>query len=185
MVLWVAGCAAYQPPFTWVHDLPATAAAGTVIQARDTIVIEVVEQPTLSGEFIVRDDGYYLQPMAGSIRVAGMTASQAAAGVTDRLKKLVVEPRVSVFVSKPAPIKISVVGEVKTPGAYEMTRDRTVVAALAAAGWVSEFAHADRIYVLRGDDAQSRVRFKLKDLTAPEPHSAQFRLRDGDVVLVE
>jgi polysaccharide export outer membrane protein len=185
-VLLLAGaCAGHQAPYVWVQDLPASSGSDPVIQPRDTIVVEVAEQPTMSGEFSVRDDGHYLQPMAGSIRVAGLTPIQAGGVVAASLKRMVVDPRVSVYLLKPAPIRVSVVGEVKAPGSYEMTRDRSVTAALAAAGWVSDFAHADRIYVVRGDDQQSRVRFRLKDLTAPEPRSAQFRLRDGDVVLVE
>lgn len=185
VLLVASGCAGHQPPYVWVQDLTAASGSDPVIQPRDTIVVEVAEQPTMSGEFNVREDGHYLQPMAGSIRVAGLTPIQAGSVVAASLKRMVVDPRVSVFLLKPAPIRVSVVGEVKAPGSYEMTRERGVTAALAAAGWVSDFAHADRIYVLRGDDQQPRVRFRLKDLTAPEPHSAQFRLRDGDVILVE
>jgi polysaccharide export outer membrane protein len=81
---------------------------------------------------------------------------------------------------------VNVVGEVKTPGVYELARDRTVMAALAAAGWLTDFASKDRIFVIRtGGEQEQRIRFRARELTAPDPHSSTFRLRDGDVVVVE
>lgn len=179
-----SGCA-HDGRFTWVEDLPLQDSAGqTVVHPRDTILVEVEKQPTLSGEFMVRDDGHYTQPMVGSIDVAGQTSRQAAATVAKALKSIVVEPAVSVWVTKLHPIRVSVVGEVRTPGTFELNRDRGLLAALALAGWITEFAHADRIFVVRSG-ANERIRFRVRDITAAEPHAAQFQLSDADVVVVE
>jgi polysaccharide export outer membrane protein len=178
------GCA-HEGHFVWAQDLPAPNAAGqTVISPRDTILVEVERQPTLSGEFVVRDDGHYTQPMVGSIAVGGQTPSQVADAVSICLRSVVVSPRVSVWLTKVHPIRVSVVGEVKTPGTYELIRDRNLLAALAQAGWLTEFAHDDRIFVLRPHTTE-RVRFRLRDITTAEPHTAQFQLSDTDVVDVE
>ena len=178
------GCA-HDGRYAWVQDLPLQDLAGQpLVHPRDTILVEVEKQPTLSGEFMVRDDGHYTQPMVGSIAVAGKTSGQVATVVASALKTIVVTPAVSVWVAKVRPIRVSVVGEVRTPGTYELTRDRSVLAALAQSGWLTEFAHSDRIFVVRSGGAE-RVRFRVRDITAAEPHAAQFQLSDADVVVVE
>ena len=97
-----------------------------------------------------------------------------------------VTPEVSVSITKLAAIRVNVVGEVKTPGSYELTRGRGLIPALAAAGWLTEFADRDRIFVLRSEPGGSqRIRFRARELTAAEPHASGFRLQDGDVVVVD
>jgi polysaccharide export outer membrane protein len=180
----VLGCA-HNGSYVWVEDLPAkNRNSEPVIHPRDTLLVEVQKQPTLSGEFVVRDDGHYSQPMVGSIRVADQTPSQAAAAISVALRDIVVAPVVSVWISKTTSIRVSVVGEVKTPGTYELTRDRGLLPALALAGWLTEFAHSDRVFVVRVR-TNERIRFRVLDITTAEPRATQFQLADGDVVVVE
>ena len=179
------GCAT-ERPFIWSQDLPPAKVENSgVIQPRDTIVVHVRDQPAMTGEFIVRDDGGYLQPMLGNVIVDKRTPADVAAELQTRLGTLIVKPQVTFSIARGAPVRVSVVGEVKTPGAYELSRDRTVTAALAAAGWLTDFAGKDRIFVVRSGDNQTRIRFRSTELTAPDPHSYRFHLCDGDVVVVE
>jgi polysaccharide export outer membrane protein len=97
---------------------------------------------------------------------------------------VVVDPVVSVWLTKPSPIKVSVVGEVRAPGFYELARDRSLMAALALAGWLTEFAHTVRIFVVRVG-SNERVRFRVRDLTTAESRFARYQLADSDVVVVE
>lgn len=176
------GCAR-QAPYVWARELaPAAGQSQPTIGVRDTILVEVKDQPTLSGEFTVREDGHYGQPQVGSVFVRGLTPAQTASLLKARLTGVVIDPQIGVWLVKIAPVKVNVVGEVKTPGTYELTRDRTVVGALAAAGWVSAFAQEDGLYVLREG---RRVRFRLAELTAPDEFVGAFRLNDGDVLVVE
>ncbi len=178
------GCA-HEERFIWASDLPPKdSSAEPAVRARDSILVEVEKQPSLSGEFVVRDDGHYTQPTVGSVRVAGLTARQAAAQIALALKDVVVTPVVSVWITKSPPIHVSVVGEVKSPGIYEMTRDRSLLTVLAQAGWLTEFAHADRVFVVRAG-SNERIRFRVRDITAAEPFVAQFVLADADTVVVE
>ncbi len=178
------GCA-HDGRYVWATELPAKdTRSEPVVQVRDTILIEVQKQPTLSGEFPVRNDGHYSQPMGGSIYVAGRTPREVASLVESALRDVVVSPVVSVWISKTMPIKISVVGEVKTPGSYELTRDRSLLAALAMAGWLTDFARADRVFVVRASERE-RIRFRVRDIVNAELHAARFQLSDADVVVVE
>lgn len=181
----LAGCAGTDRPYTWVNTLPMPSDPQVTIGPRDTIRVVVINQAALSGEFIVGDDGSYLQPTLGNVRADGLTPDALARDLEARLRDMLVRPQVSVAIVKFAPVRVNVVGEVKTPGIYELTRERGVLPALAAAGWLTEFAHRDRIFVLRAGASDQRIRFAAAELTSAEPHSARFRLRDGDVVIVE
>jgi polysaccharide biosynthesis/export protein len=192
LLLALGGCAEH--PFVWVTDLPLPAAQPATVGPRDSLLVFVRNQAALSGEFVVRDDGTYLQPTLGNIVVAGRTPSAIEAELLARLKGILTDPEVSVSIVKAAPVRVSVVGEVKNPGSYELVRERTVVSALASAGWLTDFAHSDRIFVVRPPPAavpgqvpgaDTRVRFSTAELKLAEPHAARFLLRDGDIVSVE
>jgi polysaccharide export outer membrane protein len=172
--------------YIWIQDLPTVSNPGDgVIHARDTIVVAVRDQPTLSGEFVVRDDGGLLLPTVGDVVAEGRTPADIAVELKARLKDMVVNATVTVSLSHVATIRVSVIGELKTPGSYELNRDRSVAAALAAAGWLGDFAARDRIFVVRRGPKDLSVRFGIADVTNPGPNAARFRLRDGDVVVVE
>ena len=181
-----SGCAT-ERPFVWVQDLPPAAEPQGIIGARDVLLIAVQNQPALSGEFPVGDHGEYLQPTLGTIQVAGRTTEMVVSDLEARLKDLLVKPVVTVSIVKIANIRVNVVGEVRTPGTYELTRGRGVIPALAAAGWLTEFANGDKIFVIRSDGNGNvqRIRFKASELTAADPHATGFRLKDGDIVVAE
>ena len=173
-------------PYTWVNDLrPEPPTQASLIQPRDVLAVNVVGQPTLSGEFTVRDDGALTAPLVGSVPMAGLTPTLAGNALAQAWKKMVVDPAVTVTVAKHANPRVNVVGEVKTPGVFELVRDHTVLAALAAAGWVTDFASNGGVYVVRRDRRMPRVRFRISDITAADPKSAAFQLNDGDSVVVE
>jgi polysaccharide biosynthesis/export protein len=180
------GCAT-ERPFVWVESIPVESEPpGGIVGARDLLLVAVRNQPALSGEFPVGDHGEYLQPTLGTIAVAGRTTESIAAELQERLKDILVKPEVTVSVVKMATVRVNVVGEVKTPGSFELTRGRGLIPALAAAGWLNEFANGDGIFVIRSDGVSAqRIRFRARDLTAAEPHATGFRLKDGDVVVVE
>jgi polysaccharide biosynthesis/export protein len=179
------GCAT-ESHFVWVDEIPIVSQNIEAIEPRDTLLISVKNQPSLSGEFLVGDHGNYSQPTLGTIPVAGKTTDALAKELEERLKNIVVNPEVTVSITKLASIRVNVVGEVKTPGSYELLRGRGLIPALAAAGWLTEFADRNRIFVIRSDAGMTqRVRFRARELTAAEPHATGFRLKDGDVVVVD
>jgi polysaccharide export outer membrane protein len=181
----ISGGCATPGPYIWVNHLtPQETPDEPVIQPRDTILVEVKNQANMSGEFTVREDGHYTQPLLGSVPVGGATPSTVAQTLSGMLRGMVNDPRVMVWISRPAPIRVNVVGEVKTPGTFELTRDRTMLGALSAAGWVTEFAKKEDVYVVRMAD-KARIRFRLTDVTSPTGPATRFRLRDGDAVIVE
>jgi polysaccharide export outer membrane protein len=183
----LGGCA--ERPFVWATDLPVPAEDRQLVEPRDSVLVVVKNQASLSGEFVVHDDGTYLQPTLGNIPVAGREPAVIASDLQSRLAGILANPEVSVSIVKSAPVRVSVVGEVRNPGSYELLREHTVVSALAFAGWFTDFARRDRVFVVRSTAlataAQARIRFRASELTSAEPHAARFQLRDGDMIVVE
>lgn len=174
--------------FVWVDTLPDQAAqanAGVVIKDTDTINVRVFNQDPLSAKEHVRTDGKIPLPVVGEIMARGKTPGDLAKDIEARLKNVVVAPSVSVSVEQAAAqLNISVVGEVKNSGTFQLDNGANVLQALASAGGLSDFADSEKIFVVRKGLA-SRVRFRYADLRSAEPHAIGFTLRTGDVVVVE
>jgi N-acetylglucosaminyl-diphospho-decaprenol L-rhamnosyltransferase len=184
-VVAMAGCAS-ERPYVWARDVPAARADfGERIQVGDKIYVLVRGQEQLSGEFEVKADGSYVQPIVGAVRVAEASPRDAALIIAQRLRGVLQTPQVSVAILSPRPPAISVLGEVSEPGHFEVTRNEGVLGALARAGGLTEFADRDGIFVVRTQPKHERIRFRYDDLVGAEPRSVTFKLRDGDVVVVE
>jgi polysaccharide biosynthesis/export protein len=80
---------------------------------------------------------------------------------------------------------VYVLGAVKTAGKYPLPPGSGVAEALALAGGLTEFAHKDRIFVLRHTPKPVLIRFTFDAITGQTGPAAAFRLQPGDVVKVE
>jgi polysaccharide export outer membrane protein len=174
-------------PYVWADSLPPSSAGstdGVVIQDGDTVNVRVFNQEPLSTREKVRSDGKISMPVIGEVIARGKRPAQLAAEIQDRLKQVVVAPSVTVTLDAGTELKISVVGEVKNSGVFQLDHGANVLHALAAAGGLSEYADADKVFVVRKSLPQ-RVRFRYQDLRSQEPKSIAFTLQAGDVIVVE
>lgn len=186
LALLFCACAG-RPPFVWYSSLPAQPrlAELTEISPGDRILVQVEQHPELSGEFAVGASGEYSQPIAGLISIAGSSAAKASDIVKIKLSRFYQDPKVSVTLLTYKPITVTVLGEVKSAGRYELARGSGLVTALGSAGGLTDFAAQDGIFVLRAKKSAQRIRFRYSDLTRPDPAALNFEMRDGDVVVVE
>lgn len=174
-------------PFVWVDSLPpsqVSSTEGVVIQDGDTVNVRVFNQEPLSTHEKVRPDGKITIPVVGEIMARGMKPAQLASQIQERLKSVIVAPNVTVTLDAGAELKVSVVGEVKNSGVFQLDHGANVLHALAAAGGLSEYADSDKIFVVRRSLPQ-RVRFRYNDLRSADPKSIAFTLQAGDVIVVE
>lgn len=186
-----AGCApAVHGSFTWVDQLPesemATPLGPYVISPGDAISVQVWDQEKMSAHVRVRDDGQISLPFLNDVPAAGKTPVALARELEQRLRNLIVTPQVTVAVEERVPLRISVLGEVIEPGLHDLEPGAGVAQALAAAGGLKEFAHKDRVFVLRDSSVPpQRIRMTYSALTSAQGRAAALRLRPGDVVVVE
>jgi polysaccharide export outer membrane protein len=188
----LAGCGT-SGSYVWIDALPRGAYAGEAgyaIVPGDVIGVRVWNQEANSVERTrVREDGKISLPFLNDVEVAGSEPAELARRLETQLKAFIVKPVVTVVVHERKPLRVSVLGQVTKPGAYELETGAGVLHALAAAGGLGPFAAQDRVFVLRsgadGDLAPARVRFRYRDLTGGKAPAIGFRLRPGDVVVVE
>jgi polysaccharide export outer membrane protein len=179
------GCANLGP-YVWADALPDTPfnTGEYLLAPGDLIFVRVYNQDNMSGRTRVRPDGRVTIPFVNDIPAAGRTTQALAAAVQDQLREFIKQAVVTISLDELAPAQLSVLGEVAHPGVYPLDRTQGVLRALAAAGGLTEFAHKDRIFVVRRG-AQARIRFSLERLSTPGSRSARFRLENDDVVLVQ
>jgi polysaccharide export outer membrane protein len=155
------------------------------IQEGDLIRIQVWNQDAMSTRARVRSDGQISVPFLKDVAVAGKTPSALAGELEGMLKDYVNHPVVYVVVEESKPATVSVIGEVTRPGIYPIDGETGVAQALAAGGGFTAYAHKDRIYVLRAASPPARIRFTYDGLIQATGAAPAFRLRGGDVVVVE
>jgi len=171
--------------YVWVQDLPKQDGK-TRIRVGDTLSVSVKGQESLSGDFIVREDGTYLQPVVGPLDVAGRTAPQVEKILETELSDgIVTNPDASVAIGQARTLDIHVLGEVQSPGTVDVEPSDTLLSVLAKAGGLTEFARRNHIYVVRNRPEVMRIRFRYADLTGGDPDALAFRFRTGDAVVVE
>jgi polysaccharide export outer membrane protein len=156
-----------------------------IIRIGDVLSVQVYGDDKSSGRARVRSDGRISLPLINDIDAAGKTPVKLAADVEASLKGLLRDPKVTVSVEESSPLSISVIGEVAKPGSQVLQHDSGVADALAAAGGLTRFAHKNRIYVVRAHPEPARIHFTYEALTQSAGPAAAFRLRPGDVVVVE
>lgn len=136
--------------------------------------------------YTVSPEGNIDFPVLGTLHIAGMTRNEVASFIKGELmgRNLVKDPTVIVeFLNS----GVSVLGEVKAPGRYDMNRDNiTVLEAIALAGDLTIQGKRENVKVVRENvDGTTNV-YEL-DLTKGKQimSSPGYYLKQNDVVYVE
>lgn len=176
--------AASSNPASDASTKDATDVAHYIIGPEDTLQVTVWKEPTLSGTVPVRPDGMISLVLLGDLRAAGMTPMQLSADITQRLKKYIQDPSVSVVVLSVNSQRIFVIGEVGHVGAIPLTAGMSPLQAIAAAGGLTPFANSKHIYILRGTGTnQQKIPFNYKNALKGESKQ-DVSLKPGDTIVV-
>jgi polysaccharide export outer membrane protein len=143
-------------PKPTADPMPASLAGPTyVIGPDDTLYISVWKEPDLTETLPVRADGMISMPLLNDVRAAGLTPMELGLALTDKLKKYVSDPHVTIVVTQMNSQRVYVTGEVLHPGSMNLTPNMTVLQALSSAGF-TQFANTKGIYVLRNENGTER-----------------------------
>src|SRR5213078_4851729 len=131
-----------------------SAPAGYVLTPNDQIAVEVFGEDDLRTNGRLNGEGNLSLPLLGSVRLAGLTLTQAAARLTDLYgKDYLVNPRVNVSLVGYAKRRFTVLGQVNRPGSYEMPEGSPggvdLLEAIAMAGGYTRIAAPERVTVRR------------------------------------
>jgi polysaccharide biosynthesis/export protein len=155
-----------------------------VLGSDDQLRITVWNEANLTETVPVRPDGKISLPLINDIPAAGLTPMQLRDSITDKLKKYIADPRVTVVVTVMNSRRIFVTGEVAHTGAMPLLPNMTILQALASAGF-TQFANLKGIYVLRMEEGkQVKLPFNYKEVVKGNHPEQNILLKAGDTVVV-
>ena len=160
-------------PFNLVAATPASVSA---VNSQSTV------QPVLQ-QYLVDNEGRINFPVLGTLKVGGLTKSEAEQLIVNNLKPYIKEsPIVTV---RMANYKISVLGEVARPGTFTISNEKVnLLEALAMAGDMTVWGLRDNVKLIR-EDANGKQEIHTLDLNKAETIlSPYYWLQQNDVVYV-
>ena len=188
-IAWAQGATA-QPAASPASDKPTSVVTGSqggpdyVIGPEDVLHVAVWKEADLTATLPVRPDGKISLPLLNDVQAAGLTPKQLADSLTEKLKKYIADPRVTVVVTAINSKRIYLVGEVLHAGAMPMLPSMTVLQALSSAG-LNQFANTKRIYVLRTENGrQQKLPVNYRKLVKGEEIEQNYLLQPGDTIVV-
>lgn len=164
-----------------------SAPAGYVLSANDQIAVEVFGEDDLRTNGRLNGEGNLSLPLLGSVRLSGLTLTQAAARLTEMYgKDYLVSPKVNVTLVGYAKRRFTVLGQVNRPGSYEMPDGSPggidLLEAIAMAGGYTRIAAPERISVRRQKNSGDEV-LRVNAKRVAKGDSA-FRILPGDTITV-
>ncbi|MDY5382761.1 MAG: polysaccharide biosynthesis/export family protein [Megasphaera elsdenii] len=154
----------------------------------DELNIVVTQQQDLGNSstnqspFVVRPDGNVSFPLVGEIHAEGMTVSQFTDVLQQGLSRYIVDPDVSVNISKLGRVRVYVFGEVRKPGAVELEKGHTVIDAIGAAEGFTRDTAKKKIFLIHQDQPKSLIPINLNNMLKTGDMSQNVTLREGDIL---
>jgi polysaccharide export outer membrane protein len=115
---------------------------------------------------VVRPDGKISLPLIGEIQASGKTQAQLESEVAQKLRQYVSEPQVTVIVKEVHSAKVSVLGEVRKPGVYQIKEKATILDAIALAEGFTEYAKRAHVILIRAsaNGDEKHIELNVDDL---------------------
>jgi polysaccharide export outer membrane protein len=165
------------------YDLNAVRPFNLVSEARPSSDLgATVNTNTQQQGYLTAEDGTINFPVLGKVQVAGLTRTQLSEVLAKQISEYVINPIVTIRVMN---FKVSVLGEVTRPGAYNVQGERlTLPEALGLAGDMTIFGRRDNVLVIR-DNGKTKD-YKYIDIReASVLNSDYYYLQQNDVIYVE
>lgn len=153
------------------NQINAYSAQGTIQQTNPFL-------PT----YTIDNNGYIDFPKLGKVKLGGRTRTEAIDYLRQEVSKYIVDPGVNINIRN---FRVTVLGEVRTPGTYTIDNDRiTVLEALGLAGDLTINGMRNNVLVIReqnGIKQEYRVDLTKRDAL----NSPVYYLTQNDVIYVE
>jgi len=166
---------------------PPAATSEYVLGAGDVVAIDVYHEPEITRTLPIRPDGRISLPLAGEMDAKGKTTLQLQAEITERLKKYIDSPAVTVMLQQAVSRRYNILGMVNKPGAYPLAHPMTILDAISEAGGLRDFAHGDRIYLIRkraSDGVEIRYNFNYNRVSLGVAPQQNIQLLPDDMIVV-
>lgn len=167
------------------------AAADYDVGPEDVLEIRVADEPDLSGEYPVSEEGAIVYPLLGAVTVKGKQITEITTLIRTRLAAdYLVSPQVAIYIKEYGSKKVTILGDVPSPGFYTLKKDRSVLSVLADAGL--PLSEGDRkIIITRAPTGNKKAEpmvpivLSLEKLQSPWHTTEEIVLSAGDRIFVK
>jgi len=157
-----------------------------ILAPGDTLDLMVYKEPDLSMRSKIARDGRVQLPLLGEVAVAGLSVREAQ----DRIRDLynadyLVDPQIYLNIASYVQRKITVIGQVQSPGSYELmgTESLGILEAVGMAGGFTRIADTKNIQVKRRVGGKNEL-FKVNSRRLDDEKGGGFKVLPGDIVTV-
>lgn len=167
-----------------------------ILGSGDLLQIKIYDAEEFSGTIKVLRDNTVQIPIVGSIKISGLTIQEAQDKIKDELSQHLLRPDLYLTLVEPRPIKISILGEVQTPGIYTITNAgkpknyvTTVLDVIQETGGVTKNANLESIIIHRkmqgknGKYKKAKLDFIHLILQGDQTQNPQ--VFDGDIISID
>ncbi|MBX2867953.1 MAG: polysaccharide export protein [Acidiferrobacterales bacterium] len=156
-----------------------------LVQSGDSLLVSVWNEPDLTNSITIHPDGTFSMPLIGEIQASQKSVSQIKEAITEKLIRYIPDAIVTVGIEETVGVNIYVIGQVNTPGVFNVQQPTDVMQALSLAQGMTPYAAKNKIKILRrGSDGQKAIGFRYGDVAKGLKLEQNIVLENGDVVVV-
>lgn len=160
---------------------------GYKLQNNDLILVSVFQEDDLLTQSRISKNGTISFPLLETVEIGGLTVPEAAEKIRAALDKdYIVNPKVTITLLEYAKRRVTVMGQVNTPGSIAMPDEgeMDLLSAIAMAGGYTKIADPGKITIRRVVDGKdSIIRVNAKRL-ASDKETKVFILQPNDTISV-
>ena len=139
-----------------------------------------------AGAYLVDNQGYITFPVVGSLKVAGLTKSEAEELILSKIKHYMNAEETPIVTVRQSGYSITVMGEVGSPGTFVVSREKiNILEALAQAGDLTIYGKRDKVFLIREDATGKKEFHRLNLNDANILDSPYYYLQQNDIIYVE
>jgi polysaccharide biosynthesis/export protein len=158
------------------------------IQISDQLQLSYRYTPEYDEALTVQPDGFVSIELVGAVKIAGLSLDEARARILEQLKTRLNDPEITLTLTDFVKPSYVVVGQVTSPGKYEMHGSVSAISAIAIAGGFKDNAKHSQVILFRrtsSDMAKTRI-LDLKKLMDPKHPKLEedVALQPGDLLVV-
>lgn len=166
--------------------LASTASANDyVIGGGDTLKVTVYDHADLDSKVRVSDHGSIILPLIGTVNISGMTIDKATQKIASLYSAgYIRNPQVSVFVEEYRSQKVTILGQVKKPGVYELRETNTILEMISKAEGLMPEAGEFAIITRKKGGKEENIKINIKELTESGDSKLNVIIQDSDTIFI-
>jgi polysaccharide export outer membrane protein len=150
----------------------------------DSHVVTVLPDPPVIENVVVRPDGMITIQLVGDVLAGGRTTAQIATDIQNRIGRFKRGAIVTVALAGAQSELITVVGEVRGPTTFPLTRQMRVSEAIGTVGGLTMFANDDELYLIRSGTKTQVIEVDFDAIQSGDLRT-NVQVYGGDIIYVE